>query len=102
MSITREELARIAALAALDVDDAALPELVTQVSRILEYVSQLGAVAADDVPPFRPPSHAEAQPLREDVVRPGAALDPRAFAPQFAEGLFLVPRVGGFGEGDAA
>jgi aspartyl-tRNA(Asn)/glutamyl-tRNA(Gln) amidotransferase subunit C len=102
LSITRDELARIAALAALDIDDAALPDMVTQVGRILAYVSQLSAVESAAGMPAGSARHGVPQPLRRDEVRSGAPLDPRAFAPQLADGLFVVPRVSGLGSGDDA
>ena len=103
MSVTREEIARIAALAALDVDEAAMPALVRQLSRILEYVSQLSALDATGQAAYRPESNAEPQALRPDDLRPAnPPLDPRAFAPDIRDGLFVVPRIGGIGPAEDA
>lgn len=103
MSVSRDEVARIAALAAMRVDDDAMPELVRQMTRILDYVSQLAEVDAGTLSAFRPQSNGEPQALRADVVmRHEPPLTPRDFAPDMRDGLFIVPRVGGFGEGDGA
>jgi len=47
MSVTREEVLRIAQLAELDVAEDQLSALAEQMSRILEYVAQLSAVPAN-------------------------------------------------------
>ena len=101
MSVTREEIARIAALASLDVEEQSLPALAEQLTRILDYVSQLNAVEAGTPAAFRPQSNAEPQSMRPDVVRPhDPPIQPKDFAPAFRDGLFLVPRVGGMGDGE--
>src|SRR5213592_822823 len=48
MSVTRDDVLKIAQLAELDVDEATLPLLAEQMSRILDYVAQIGAVAASE------------------------------------------------------
>ena len=96
MSVSREEVERIARLAELHVDEAALPGLVDQLSRILDYVAQIAGVpASESVPPFVPgPTEI---PFRPDVVRPAPlAFGPDRMAPQFRDGFFLVPRLGAF------
>ena len=68
--ITRDEVAHLANLARIDLDDAELDHLAPQLSVILESVASINGVAGDDVPPT---SHA--LPLtnvfRDDVVTPG-------------------------------
>ena len=55
MSVTRDDVLRIAQLAELEVDEATLPALAEQMSRILEYVAQISSVAASEaVKPFIP------------------------------------------------
>jgi aspartyl-tRNA(Asn)/glutamyl-tRNA(Gln) amidotransferase subunit C len=99
MSISREEVERIAHLAELQVDEAALAGLVDQLSRILDYVAQIATVAAaESAPPFLPgPAAAR---FRSDEVRPAPlAFGPERMAPAFRDGFFLVPRLGAFGPG---
>ncbi|OLC09910.1 MAG: hypothetical protein AUH41_04135 [Gemmatimonadetes bacterium 13_1_40CM_66_11] len=47
MSVSREEVLRIAQLAELDVEEEGLPTLAEQMSRILDYAAQLSAVPAN-------------------------------------------------------
>ena len=101
MSVSRQEVERIARLAELHVDEAALPALTDQMSRILDYVSHIAAVpGTETVQPFTPgPASVR---FRADEVRPvPLALTPAQLAPAFRDGFFLVPRLGAFGA-DAA
>lgn len=93
MTIRREDVERVVRLAALAVDDDALPALTKQIAGILEYVSQLeqldlpieGAVWLGKAPP---------QPPRADEGRPPDLQRPlKTFAPAFREELFLVPKL---------
>jgi aspartyl-tRNA(Asn)/glutamyl-tRNA(Gln) amidotransferase subunit C len=94
MSIGRDEVLHVARLAELAVRDEDLDRLVDQLNRIVDYVAQLDQVPADAAAePFLPGPAQVA--LREDV--PGSvplARPPAAFAPEFADGFFLVPRHG--------
>jgi aspartyl-tRNA(Asn)/glutamyl-tRNA(Gln) amidotransferase subunit C len=96
MSVTRDEVLRIAQLAELDVDEDTLPELAAQMSRILDYVAQLSAVAANgSVKNFVPGP--DAIRFRADEVNPAPlAFGPDEFAPAFKEGFFVVPKLGQF------
>lgn len=96
MSVTRDEVLRIARLAELHVDEEALPVLTEQLSRILAYVAQLAQVpAGEHAAPFL--AGPDASPLRADEVRPWPlAARPAQFAPAFREGFFTVPRLGQF------
>jgi len=94
MSIGREEVLHVARLAELDVPPGDVEGLVAQIGRIVDYVAQLNQVpAGEHASTFQagPPSVA----LGEDT--PGAVplvRGPESFAPEFRDGLFLVPRLG--------
>lgn len=98
MSVSRDEVLRIAQLAELDVDDDALPELSEQMSRIIDYVAQLSAVPANGgggAKAFVPGP--DAIRFRADEVNPAPlASGPAEFAPAFKEGFFVVPKLGQF------
>lgn len=96
MSVSRDEVLRIAQLAELDVDEETLPELAEHMSRILDYVAQLGAVPANNgVKTFVPGP--DAIRFRADEVSPSPlAFGPDEFAPAFKEGFFVVPKLGQF------
>jgi len=94
MSIGREEVLHVARLAELDLPAAEVEGLVAQIGRIVDYVAQLDQVpAGDSTEPFQAGPAVVA--LREDT--PGSvplARGPESFAPEFRDGLFLVPRLG--------
>ena len=93
MSVSREEVLRIAQLAEIQVDDDALPTLVAQMNRILDYVAQLNALPAGETArPFL--AGPDAILFRPDDVKPvPLALSPDELAPAFKGGFFVVPRL---------
>ena len=96
MTVTRAEVEHIAKLAALALDEATLPDLTRQIGQILEYVSRLEAVEGSrDLPGSYPGPR---PPLRDDQPRRTPLAVPlEQIAPAFADGLFLVPRLGAVG-----
>lgn len=92
MSIGREDVVLAARLAEIDVAEADLDRLVAQLSRIVDYVEQLGEVdAAPDVAPYQGgPAQVR---LRDDIVRRTLLAHPLSeMAPAFIDGFFVVPR----------
>jgi aspartyl-tRNA(Asn)/glutamyl-tRNA(Gln) amidotransferase subunit C len=93
MSLTREDVEKVALLARLRLSAAELDKLTAQMGQILDYMALLGEVDTRDVEPM---AHAVeiANVLRDDVSRAGlpreAAL---ANAPQHDEQCYLVPAV---------
>ncbi len=96
MSVSREEVLKIARLAELEVDEATLPLLAEQMSRILDYVAQINAVPASEAAkPFVPGP--DAVRFRPDEVKPWpVAFGPDKLAPAFRDGFLLVPKLGQF------
>jgi len=93
VEITRDEVAHLADLARIDLDDAELDHLAPQLSVILESVASISGVAGDDIPPT---SHA--LPLtnvfREDVVTPCLTPEQALSGAPAVEGQrFSVPRI---------
>jgi aspartyl-tRNA(Asn)/glutamyl-tRNA(Gln) amidotransferase subunit C len=91
MEIDRDEARRIAKLAHIELDDAALDRMASEMTKILGYIDQLRSVDVASTPV----DDAEvATPLRDDVARPSVdrALVARN-APAFADGCFVVPKV---------
>lgn len=93
MRISPDDVRHVARLAALEVPEEELPRLVAELDAIVAYVARLaGAVGPAPAEPFLPgPDRA---PLRPDVVDPAPlARPPAAFAPEFQDGFFTVPRL---------
>ncbi len=93
MSLTSEDVAKIAHLARLGVSPEDLTSYAGELSKILDLVDQLQAADTDGIPPMAHPLDA-VQRLRNDTVteadQRGAA---QACAPVTQDGLYLVPRV---------
>jgi len=101
MSVTHDEVLKIARLAELDVSEEGLSLLAEQMSRILEYVAQINAVpASEGVKPFVPGP--DALRFRVNEVKPiPRAFGPQYLAPAFKDGFFLVPKLGAFEGADS-
>lgn len=92
-ALTRDDVARLAKLARIDLTDAELDHLAPQLAVILESVAKVSEVADADVPPT---SHAVplSNVYRADEVRPGlTAEEALAGAPEVDQQRFAVPRI---------
>ena len=93
MSISEQDLTRVAELARIRLDEATVTEVTRRISDILAMIDQMQAVDTERVVPMANPLDAT-QRLREDAV---SEADQRAsflaIAPLTEEGLYLVPRV---------
>ncbi len=98
MSVTREQVAKIASLARIQMDEAALGRMVPEFNAILAFVEQLGEVDTLSVEPMMAVIPQELR-LRADVVDAdpltggGRQADVLANAPAAEHGFFGVPKV---------
>ena len=93
MAVTPDDVRHIAALARLGLDDARIPTLVDQLNGILEHMAVLQKVDTKKVQAVSGVG-AEGLPQRVDAGPPyPLAREREAFAPQMADGFFLVPRL---------
>ncbi len=93
MSLTREEVEHIAALARLELTDEELERFRPQLSAILDYAARLLELDTSGIAPTSSilPPHSV---LRPDESRPGLTLDEiLQNAPQVEEKQFRVPPV---------
>lgn len=97
MSVTRDDIRKIAALAELQVDDAAAAELEVQLNSILGYVEQLGALPHDGSLGDDP---RVARLRKDDLSADPLSQPPSAWSPTMKGGLFTVPRLGELDRGD--
>lgn len=96
MTVSRDEVRRIAALAALRVSDLDVDDIAGDLSAIVELITQLEEAGSDGAEPHR--HGPEQAPLREDEVAPSdLAVPPEQFAAEFREGFFVAPRPPGVG-----
>ncbi|MGN6333360.1 MAG: Asp-tRNA(Asn)/Glu-tRNA(Gln) amidotransferase subunit GatC [Motilibacteraceae bacterium] len=92
-AISRDEVAHLARLARIDLDDAELDHLAGQLDVILGAVARVGEVAAADIPPTSHPLPLT-NVMRPDVVRPSLTQDQAlSGAPSAEDGKFRVPRI---------
>jgi aspartyl-tRNA(Asn)/glutamyl-tRNA(Gln) amidotransferase subunit C len=94
MSLTRERIESIARLARLRLDERELPVYQENLSRIIDFVSELEKADTGDVQPMAHPLPGLSQRLRTDEVSETDQHEKyQANAPQVAAGLYLVPKV---------
>jgi aspartyl-tRNA(Asn)/glutamyl-tRNA(Gln) amidotransferase subunit C len=93
MSLSSDDVAKIAHLARLAIEPAEIAALGRELSSILDLVAQMDAVDTAGVTPMAHPLEM-AQRLRADVVTEADRRDRyQAGAPAVEKGLFLVPKV---------
>lgn len=91
--ISRDEVAHLADLARIDLDDAELDHLAPQLNVILEAVASIQGVAGDDVAATSHPIPMT-NVFREDVVEPGLTPEEAlSGAPEVEDQRFSVPRI---------
>jgi aspartyl-tRNA(Asn)/glutamyl-tRNA(Gln) amidotransferase subunit C len=93
MSLSLDDVSRIARLARIEISPAEAERTRDQLNGILAFVEQLQAVNTDGIAPL---AHAVdvVQRLRPDVVTESDRRDAfQAIAPETEAGLYLVPKV---------
>jgi aspartyl-tRNA(Asn)/glutamyl-tRNA(Gln) amidotransferase subunit C len=94
--ITRDDVAHLAGLARIQLDEPELDRLAAELPTILESVATVSEAlegAGDEVVPMSHPTPLT-NVFREDLVRP--SLDPQdalAMAPDAADQRFVVPKI---------
>ncbi|MBI3146562.1 MAG: Asp-tRNA(Asn)/Glu-tRNA(Gln) amidotransferase subunit GatC [Pseudogulbenkiania sp.] len=93
MSLTHQDVARIAKLARIAVTDAEIEAVGAQLNNIFGLIAQMQAVDTDGIEPMAHPQDVSLR-LRDDVVTESDRREAfQAIAPQVENGLFLVPKV---------
>lgn len=93
MSVTKDDIAKVAHLARIRIEDSQVPAVTDSINEILALVDQMQQVDTSQIEPLANP-HDAVQILRTDEV---TAVNQRdkllANAPNSEAGLFLVPQV---------
>lgn len=93
MKVSPEEVARIAALARLRIEDGKLPAFAGQFNDILDYMDLLGQADTEGVEPLYSPVEAPAR-LREDAAESEYSREEvLAGAPESDGSHFIVPKI---------
>ena len=93
MSVSKDDIAKVAKLARIQIDADQAPQITQGINEILSLVDKMQQADTANVKPLANP-HDATQRLREDEV---TAINEReklmANAPEADSGLFLVPKV---------
>lgn len=93
MTLTADDVSKIAYLARLGIDAQDTDSYAKNLSGMLELVAQMSTINTDNVAPMAHPLD-QAQRLRPDQVSETSQREAfQAIAPQVEAGLFLVPKV---------
>ena len=94
MSLTRQDVEKIAHLARLSITEQEMPVYVGSLSSIVNFVDELSRAETHDVLPMAHPLDGQHQRLRADAVSESDHHDKyQANAPAVQAGLYVVPRV---------
>jgi aspartyl-tRNA(Asn)/glutamyl-tRNA(Gln) amidotransferase subunit C len=94
MSLTRQDVEKIAHLARLSITEEEMPVYVTSLSSIVNFVDELSRVDTGGVEPMAHPLDGQHQRLRPDAVVDHDNHEKyQRNAPEVQAGLYVVPRV---------
>jgi aspartyl-tRNA(Asn)/glutamyl-tRNA(Gln) amidotransferase subunit C len=94
MSLTRQDVEKIAHLARLSITVEEMPVYVTSLSSIVDFVDELSRADVGSVLPMAHPLDGQRQRLRPDVVTETDHHEKyQRNAPSVQAGLYVVPRV---------
>ncbi|HVE43642.1 MAG TPA: Asp-tRNA(Asn)/Glu-tRNA(Gln) amidotransferase subunit GatC [Gammaproteobacteria bacterium] len=94
MSLSQEDVKKIAHLARLNVSEIETALFAPQLSNILNFIKQMDQVQTAQVEPMAHPLDDLSQRLRPDTINEQDLRDKyQQIAPQAKDGVYLVPRV---------
>ena len=97
MSLTPDDVARIARLARIAIDAQESPEVLARLNRVLALVDEMRAVATTGTEPMAHPlegySRAGQRLRADEVSEPDRRSRYQSVAPAVEDGLYLVPKV---------
>ncbi len=93
MAIDRDEIARIAHLARLEVGDETVARTAEELANILDFVGRMNAVDTSDVTPMAHPLDANQRLRKDQITETDRRSEFQAVAPTVENGFYLVPKV---------
>jgi len=93
MALDKSDVASIAHLARLNIDEADTAEYAQNLSSILDLVAQMQSVDTEGVEPVSNPLDAVQRLRADQVTESDARAQLQSAAPSVENGLFLVPQV---------
>ena len=93
MSISREDIEKVAVLARIRVDEAQISALESDLGNILNLVDELSAADTANTEPLSHPLDAVQRLRADEVTETNQREAFQAIAPATEDGLYLVPRV---------
>lgn len=93
MSLTLEEVKKIAHLARLNLSDADLALYAPQLTRILHFIEQMNQTDTSQAEPLAHPLDINQRERPDLVTETDQRAKFQAIAPQVEAGLYLVPKV---------
>jgi aspartyl-tRNA(Asn)/glutamyl-tRNA(Gln) amidotransferase subunit C len=93
MSLTTDDVKKIAHLARLSINEQELTAYTQQLSGILDFVEQMNQVDTDQLEPVAHSLDVTQRFRKDEVTEPDLRAAYQAIAPQVEAGLYLVPQV---------
>lgn len=93
MTISREDIEKVAVLARIKVDDEQVSALESDLGNILDLVDQLSAADTEAVEPMAHPLDAVQRLRPDEITETDQRAAFQAIAPATENGLYLVPKV---------
>lgn len=93
MALDNNEVAKIAHLARIKIDESKAPEYANSLSSILDLVEQLQSAETNNTEPMAHPLDATQRLRSDEVTESNNRDDYQAIAPATEDGLYLVPKV---------
>jgi aspartyl-tRNA(Asn)/glutamyl-tRNA(Gln) amidotransferase subunit C len=93
MSLTTDDVKKIAHLARLNMPEADLVHFTPQLSGIFDFVAQMNQADTNHIEPLAHPLDLSQRTRKDAVTEPDQRKEAQAIAPQVEAGLYLVPQV---------
>lgn len=93
MALDKDDVAKIAHLARLELPEEATPAITERLTSILDMIEQLQSVDTSGVEPMAHPTDASQRLRADQVTETDQRARYQAIAPAVEDGLYLVPKV---------